>query len=260
MEIEALLIKTEKEPFSQSHYSVRLVSGSNLCSGRLEVNLNQSWSSVCQADFDQQDAEVVCRELDCGPPSVLQGALYGEPEAPTWSREFQCEGTESALLDCRAGSGRSSCSPGQAVGLTCSDGDNIRLVGEASRCAGTVEGFQQKQWRPVDDRFYRWTRTSAAAVCAQLGCGSVVSTRRSEESSDRPVWRINSDCLQRKSALRDCLLIDDYRSFHSLEVVCSDSVRLVSGSNLCSGRLEVNLNQSWSSVCQADFDQQDAEV
>ena len=76
---------------------------------------------MCEDDFDQQDAEVVCRELGCGAPSVLQGALYGEVEAPMWTKEFQCGGHESALLDCRtSGSDRNTCSPGKAVGLTCS--------------------------------------------------------------------------------------------------------------------------------------------
>eukprot|EP00064_Thunnus_orientalis_P024599 superscaffoldBa00010802_g24896 len=104
--------------------SVRLVNGTTLCSGRLEVKtdqFNQLWSSVCEADFDQQDAEVVCRQLGCGAPSVHQGVLYGEVEAPMWTKEFQCGGHESALLDCgRSDSARSTCSPGKAVGLTCS--------------------------------------------------------------------------------------------------------------------------------------------
>ncbi|GLD57792.1 scavenger receptor cysteine-rich type 1 protein M130-like isoform X4 [Lates japonicus] len=119
--------------------SVRLVNGTSLCSGRLEVKTHQSnqwWSSVCEADFDLQDAEVVCRELGCGAPSVLQGALYGEVEAPMWTKEFQCGGQESALLDCRSsGSARTTCSPGKAVGLTCSEQVCVRLVGGASRCA-----------------------------------------------------------------------------------------------------------------------------
>ncbi|XP_049419906.1 collagen alpha-1(XIV) chain-like [Epinephelus fuscoguttatus] len=47
----------------------RLVNGTGLCSGRLEVKSNQSnqsWSSVCEDDFDQQDAEVVCRSWAVG--------------------------------------------------------------------------------------------------------------------------------------------------------------------------------------------------
>ena len=100
---------------------MRLVNGTSSCSGRVEVKSDQSWVSVCEGDFDQQDAEVVCRELGCGAPSVLQGALYGEGKAPMWTKEFQCEGSESVLLDCRTSdSTRNTCSPDKTVGLTCS--------------------------------------------------------------------------------------------------------------------------------------------
>ncbi|XP_038559135.1 scavenger receptor cysteine-rich type 1 protein M160-like [Micropterus salmoides] len=251
--------------------SVRLLDGTSLCSGRLEVKSNQSnqsnqrWSSVCEADFDQQDAEVVCRELGCGAPSVLQGALYGEVEAPMWTKEFQCGGHESALLDCRSsGSARNTCSPGKAVGLTCSEPDDVRLVGGASRCAGTLELKHQGDWRPVSYFDSDWTLKTAGVVCRDLDCGSAVSVGKRKESSDRPVWSINSDCVQSGSALREC---SESFSFSSiLDLTCTDSVRLLDGTSLCSGRLEVKSNQSnqsnqrWSSVCEADFDQQDAEV
>ncbi|XP_071373981.1 CD5 antigen-like [Centroberyx affinis] len=241
--------------------SVRLVDGTSLCSGRLEVKSNQSWSSVCEADFDQQDAEVVCRELGCGAPLVLQGALYGEAEAPMRTKEFQCEGNESVLLDCgSSGSARNTCSPGKAVGLTCSEPDDVRLVGGASRCAGGLEMKHHGDWRPVDDWSSEWNLTSAAVVCRQLDCGSAVSTERRENSSWRSVWLITSSCLQSGSTLRECVLTWSLSSSRSLQITCSESVRLVDGTSLCSGRLEVKSNQSWSSVCEADFDQQDAEV
>ncbi|XP_039470663.1 scavenger receptor cysteine-rich type 1 protein M130-like [Oreochromis aureus] len=239
--------------------SVRLLNGSSLCSGRLEVKSNQRWSSVCEADFDQQDAEVVCRELGCGPPSVLQGALYGEVEAPVWSKEFQCGGHESALLDCRSsGSARNSCSPGKAVGLTCSESD-FRLVGGASRCAGILEVQNRKEWRPVDSS--DWSLKEAAVVCIHLDCGPAVSVKKRHNFSWRSRWKINSDCVQPGAPLRDCTTSADTDQI--LNITCSDSpdsVRLLNGSSLCSGRLEVKSNQSWSSVCEADFDQQDAEV
>ncbi|XP_032363490.1 scavenger receptor cysteine-rich type 1 protein M130 [Etheostoma spectabile] len=265
--------------------SVRLVEGTSLCSGRLEVKSDQStqtWSSVCEQDFDQQDAEVVCRELGCGAPSVLQGALYGELEAPTWTKEFQCGGHESALLDCRS-SDRNTCSSGTAVGLTCSE--PVRLVGGASRCSGTLELNHQREWRPVinsswEPKLYNenifqkqedvgrlwsfyldWTLKAAAVVCRKLGCGSAVSVGKRTEFSARPVWGISSDCVQSVSALRGCATSES--SIYSLNLTCSDSVRLVEGTSLCSGRLEVKSDQStqrWSSVCEQDFDQQDAEV
>ncbi|XP_042345412.1 scavenger receptor cysteine-rich type 1 protein M130-like [Plectropomus leopardus] len=240
---------------------IRLVNGTSLCSGRLEVKPNQSpqskqWSSVCEADFDLQDAEVVCRELGCGAPSVLQGALYGEVEAPVWTKEFQCEGHESALLDCRS-SERNTCSSGRAVGLTCSE--PVRLVGGESRCAGRLEVKHQGNWRPVDNSV--WTLKEAAFVCKELHCGSAVSAVESVESSVRSVWKVRPHCGLSRSALRECLSSASSRSL--LNLTCSDSIRLVNGNSLCSGRLEVKSNQSdqrWSSMCEADFDLQDAEV
>ena len=109
--------------FSLPPESVRLVEGAGLCSGRVEVRSDQSWVSVCEADFDRLDAEVVCREFGCGAPSALQGALYGEGKGPLWDKEFQCGGTESHLLDCdTSDSARNTCSPDSAVGLTCISG------------------------------------------------------------------------------------------------------------------------------------------
>uniref|UniRef100_A0A8C6NWS4 SRCR domain-containing protein n=1 Tax=Nothobranchius furzeri TaxID=105023 RepID=A0A8C6NWS4_NOTFU len=164
--------------------SVRLVNGTGLCSGRLEVNFNQSWSPVSEDGFDQQDAEVVCKELGCGSPSVLQGALYGETEDPTW--KFQCEGKESALLDCRiSGSERNTCSPGKA-----------------SCCAGRMEVLHQDERRPVYDLSGDWNNESAAAVCSHLGCGSVVLTRTLRDSPHQLVWRITPSCLPSYSLLR----------------------------------------------------------
>uniref|UniRef100_A0A1A8GR17 SRCR domain-containing protein n=1 Tax=Nothobranchius korthausae TaxID=1143690 RepID=A0A1A8GR17_9TELE len=196
--------------------SVRLVNGTNRCSGRLEVNLNQSWSSVGEDAFDQQDAEVVCRELGCGPPSVLQGALFGESEAPTWSKEFQCEGNEAALLDCDGSDGNGS---GKAVGLTCSD--NIRLMGEASRCAGTLEMLIWNEWKPVsDDGNPAYWDVQSAELCLKLGCGSVVSTRRSNNSMIRPVWRFGPRCLH--SSVPWLCAYNSIDAVHILEVICSD--------------------------------------
>ncbi|XP_067433184.1 uncharacterized protein [Thunnus thynnus] len=199
--------------------SVRLVNGTTMCSGRLEVKFNQfnqSWSSVCEADFDQQDAEVVCRELGCGAPSVLQGALYGEVEALIWTKEFQCGGNESALLDCgRSDSNRSTCSPDKAVGLTCSE--PVRLVGEASRCAGTLI-VKRTKWRPVQDS--DWTLKEAAAACGDLDCGSAVSIGRRNNSLEESVWWIRSDCVQSGYALRECASSSSSSSI--VELICSD--------------------------------------
>ncbi|XP_029943742.1 scavenger receptor cysteine-rich type 1 protein M130-like [Salarias fasciatus] len=216
---------------------VRLLNGSSRCSGRLQVKTNpsdQTWSSVCEADLDLQDAQVVCRELGCGAPSVLQGELYGDVQTPRWSPEFQCGGHESALLDCRSsGSARSSCSPGIAAGLTCSGVDEFRLVGGASRCAGRVELKYLGDQRPVvDDDF---TLKTAAVICEHLNCGSVVSFEATDVSL-QSMWRIDSGCFQSGSDLWNCVSLS-WRSSGTLNLTCSDGVRLLNGSSRCSGRL-----------------------
>uniref|UniRef100_A0A3B5A0U9 SRCR domain-containing protein n=1 Tax=Stegastes partitus TaxID=144197 RepID=A0A3B5A0U9_9TELE len=193
---------------------VRLVNGTSLCSGRLEVKFDQ-WSSVCEADFDLQDAAVVCRELGCGAPSVLWRALYGGVEAPWWTKEFQCGGQEAALMDCTssASAGNTS-SPGRAAGLTCSE--PVRLVGGASRCAGALQ-VKLAEWKMVDAS--DWSPKAAAAACREMNCGSAVLTRSHSESSECPVWSVNSDCVEAGWRLRECSTLSMSSSI--VELVCS---------------------------------------
>ncbi|XP_055080402.1 deleted in malignant brain tumors 1 protein-like [Periophthalmus magnuspinnatus] len=228
--------------------SVRLVSGPSLCSGSVQI-WNQSWTWVCEGALDQQGAEVLCRELGCGAPSLLQGAL-----SPLKQR-FHCEGHESALMDCPR-SGSETCSSGAAVNLTCSE---LRLVGGASRCAGTVEVRLRGEWRRVYEPFRPWDVEHIAAVCRDLDCGSAVYREERNDFPESPVWEVDYDCVM-KSAVREC--VDGSSSSSSswgLEVKCSDSVRLVSGPSLCSGSVQI-WNQSWTWVCEGALDQQGAEV
>uniref|UniRef100_A0A8C7JXN6 SRCR domain-containing protein n=1 Tax=Oncorhynchus kisutch TaxID=8019 RepID=A0A8C7JXN6_ONCKI len=194
--------------------SVRLVNGAGLCSGRVEVKSNQSWASVCEADFDRQDAEVVCRELGCGAPAALQGGLYGEGEGQTWDKEFQCKGKESLLLDCDTSDRKhNTCLPGNAVGLTCSEPDDVRLVGGGSRCAGGVEWYDQGEWRTVGT--LSDAKAVAAVVCRQMGCGSTVSVLPGNTTRG-----IRVSCSGSESLLRECRRMHDL--LPGLTVICSD--------------------------------------
>ncbi len=98
---------------------VRLIGGSR-CSGRLEILHDQTWMSVCDAVFDQQDAEVVCRELDCGAP-VLGAAAFGKGDTQMWTQDIQCRGNESQLHLCPTStSPKHNCSYDSNVDLLCS--------------------------------------------------------------------------------------------------------------------------------------------
>lgn len=58
----------------------------------------KTWASVCYTDFDKQDAEVVCRDLGCGPLVKMLGpAAFGRSMGQVWEKELQCRGTESQI-------------------------------------------------------------------------------------------------------------------------------------------------------------------
>ncbi|KAK7909460.1 hypothetical protein WMY93_014144 [Mugilogobius chulae] len=196
--------------------SVRLVSGSSLCSGSVQIwdqSWDQSWTWLCEGALDLLGAEVLCRELGCGAPSLLQGAL-----SPLGLQTFHCEGNESALMDCPRSSSR-TCSSEAAAKLTCSDW--LRLVGGASRCAGAVELKHEGEWRRGTSS-YDWTLENTDVLCRLLDCGFAVSGRDREDFPDTPVWRIHPDCVRRNSAVRDCVISVSFSLSFGLEVVCSE--------------------------------------
>ena len=43
--------------------ALRLSDGANVTEGRLEICVNNAWGTVCDTQFSEQDATVVCREL-----------------------------------------------------------------------------------------------------------------------------------------------------------------------------------------------------
>ncbi|XP_026097200.1 putative DMBT1-like protein, partial [Carassius auratus] len=243
--------------------AVRLVGGSR-CSGRLEILHDQTWMSVCDAVFDQQDAEVVCRELDCGAPvQVLGAAAFGKGDTQMWTQEIQCRGNESQIHLCPTSpSHENNCSHDSDVLLVCTEIINVRLINGNSPCSGTVELFHRGQWGTVCN--VGWDLADAAVVCRELDCGEPVDALSDAHVGLGlgPVWMNNALCAGSESTLKKCgSVIWGFQSVcqsKSAGVICS-GVRLVGGSR-CSGRLEILHDQTWMSVCDAVFDQQDAEV
>ncbi|XP_016112813.1 scavenger receptor cysteine-rich type 1 protein M130-like [Sinocyclocheilus grahami] len=245
---------------------VRLVGGSR-CAGRLEMLHDQTWMSVCDAAFDQQDAEVVCRELDCGAPvQVLGAAAFGKGDAQMWTQEIQCRGNESQIHLCPTSpSHENNCSQDNNVRLVCADAMNVRVVGGNSRCAGRVEVLHRGQWGTVCDD--SWDMADAAVVCRELDCGEPVDALGDAHfgPGSGPIW-MSALCSGMESTLKNCRSAGwgVHTCTHNGDagVICSDHKhsRLIDGPHLCSGRLEVIHVNAWNSVCDAAFDQQDAEV
>ncbi|XP_055016252.1 uncharacterized protein LOC129410971 [Boleophthalmus pectinirostris] len=192
--------------------SMRLSGGPGRCSGSLEVHTDQLWSSVCAEGFGQTEAEIICRELDCGGVSDLQGALI--TEGSVVGRSFHCSGAEAALKDCE--SSETLCSA--AANITCTDDVLLWLNGH--HCYGFLHLRHQDQWRPVMTSDQDLDLDFGSALCQNLGCGLAV--KFSYFSNIEPFWWLDPECVKRRVVLRDCLISNKTQDKKSLWLICSD--------------------------------------
>ncbi|XP_051820941.1 T-cell differentiation antigen CD6 [Antechinus flavipes] len=81
--------------------AVQLVGGSDRCAGRVELKDKGSWGTVCDDDWDLRDAEVVCKQLDCGTAiQALQGSYFQKGTGLIHLDEVNCSGSELSLWEC----------------------------------------------------------------------------------------------------------------------------------------------------------------
>ncbi|XP_049323004.1 scavenger receptor cysteine-rich type 1 protein M130-like isoform X2 [Astyanax mexicanus] len=249
------IIPAEESPHITTD-SVRLVDGGSRCAGRVEVLHRGHWGTVCDDYWDMRDAAVVCRELGCGEAiDAPRRVRFGSGSGPIWVEYANCAGSESSLKNCRSYDwGRQRCNHDEDAGAVCAD--SVRLVDGGHRCAGRVEVFYNRTWRSVCGK--NWDIRDAAVVCRELGCGEGVF--KNVQFGPRSAWMDDVNCSGSESSVKHC------RSAGWVEQICNrlagvicSGVRLV-GRSRCSGRVEVLHGESWVTVCDADFDQQGAEV
>ncbi|XP_074666362.1 scavenger receptor cysteine-rich domain-containing protein DMBT1-like isoform X1 [Strix aluco] len=257
---------------------LRLANGSHRCTGRVEVLHQEEWGAICNHGWDKQDAEVVCRQLGCGRVlPAMEGLEFGAGPPRIWLDNVNCQGTEPALTKCQMSPwGESSCGHGKHASVVCSGSAvssfaPVRLVDGPGRCAGRVEVFHNDKWGTVCDD--NWDFTDAKVVCRQLDCGMVVSAPRRARFGEGqgPIWLNDVHCLGTEAALSECRTkgwgVHGCEHGEDASVVCSGSgisdlgnLRLVNGSDPCSGRVEVFHDQRWGGICTDGWDLAEARV
>ncbi|XP_064032271.1 deleted in malignant brain tumors 1 protein-like [Pogoniulus pusillus] len=248
----------------------RLVNGSRGCEGRVEVDVEGTWGTLCDSHWDLLDAHVLCRHLNCGfAESVPGGGHFGRGTGPVWRDSFHCAGTEAQLGQCPVSSlGASLCSHEQDAAVICSAGSgSLRLVGGGSRCDGRVEILQRGTWGRVLAE--QWHLQEASVVCRQLRCGEAEAayTLPKAERGQGPVGLRGVRCAGHEASLQLCntSLPQSLLSAGIAEdvgVACSGSrqVRLAGGRGRCEGRVEIYSQGSWGSICDDSWDLADASV
>ncbi|XP_038154305.1 soluble scavenger receptor cysteine-rich domain-containing protein SSC5D-like [Cyprinodon tularosa] len=239
---------------------IRLV-GPSVCSGRVEVQHNGVWGTVCDDAWDLHDAAVVCRQAGCGSAkSAPMMAHFGEGSGQIWLDDVGCVGSESSLPECsHAGFGNHNCGHGEDASVIC---EEVRLIGP-TRCSGRVEVYSSGSWGTVCDD--AWDMNEAEVLCRQLGCGPAVSAPAMAHfgPGTGSIWLDEMGCLGSENSLFECSHpgFGTHNCGHNDDagVICAAPVRLT-GPSRCSGRVEVYDGQTWGSVCGSSWDMDDAEV
>ncbi|XP_058428537.1 antigen WC1.1-like [Marmota monax] len=101
---------------------LRLVDGGSRCAGRVEILHQHSWGTVCHNSWDLNDANVVCRQMNCGVAfNALLYAQFGEGSGPIWLTDMACTGEEDSLWNCPALVWeKNNCGHSKDAGVICS--------------------------------------------------------------------------------------------------------------------------------------------
>ena len=91
--------------------------------GRVEVNYNGQWGTVCDNRWTIEDANVACKYLGYGTAvAALGSAAYGQGSGRIWLSNLECIGNETDLFSCvHNGPGVHNCGHSEDAGAICTD-------------------------------------------------------------------------------------------------------------------------------------------
>ncbi|WAR00399.1 C163B-like protein [Mya arenaria] len=212
---------------------VRLVPGSTY--GSVQYHSGEEYGLVCADGFDQQAADVVCKEMGHQYSIPLCCSAMGPSDRTFTLGGVKCTGNEASLRDCQYTVDDVSCISGQYAAVVCSDFQIGYTKLNTADTLVKLTYFLRDGYICSDD----FSHLDAKVICTQQGYLYGRAYKASAKGLEKKIrWLRGLYCTG--------------------DEVTTD-LRLVDGTE-SSGRVEVKVKGIWGTLCDLDLTRMEVKV
>ncbi|XP_064618875.1 deleted in malignant brain tumors 1 protein-like [Lineus longissimus] len=223
----------------KKNFEIRLANGGtgpNPSFGRIDIKYDDVWGTVCDWNWKNADARVMCREKGFADGIAKGGSHFGAGRGRIWVERFFCRGTEKSLMEClNTGFNRTvpnyyyCASHRRDASVICYNEkievDKVRLA-EGNRTAGRLEVYATGigRWGTVCNDLFN--NNAANVVCRMLGfAGGKPSTAYPAGSGE--ILLDNVLCKGDEKSLKECRTNDigshNCKHEEDIGVICEET-------------------------------------
>ncbi|KAK7116610.1 hypothetical protein V1264_002264 [Littorina saxatilis] len=257
------------------HGPVRLVKGDHN-NGILEVNTGSAYKTICGTGFDDNDAEVACKDLGFQHGRSLPTGSYGAYRGPSYYsrpiwKNLGCYGNESSIFNCTKSTSSCYYSYNNNINYAsvhCYNGTldtttSISLKGGLGDYANS-SGHVRLRKNGVEGRICPsyWDNSDSKVACKQLGYSNGLVYGLYADSPG-PILMTEINCAGTETSLFQCptgnascdfaTTYSYYVSAPEAGVFCfndqAPTYQIVGGASGKEGRVEITYGQKTGTVC-----------